>query len=101
MIIYNVTINVDEGVHLEWLDWMKNFHIPDVMKTGLFTESRMLRVLGEEESGGFTYSVQYYCENMEIFRQYEREHAARLRGDALNKFKDRFVSFRTLLETVS
>ena len=36
MIIYNVTVNVDEDVLSQWLRWMSENHIPDVMKTGLF-----------------------------------------------------------------
>jgi hypothetical protein len=53
MIIYNVTVNVDEDVAVEWLQWMKETHIPDVMKTGMFLESRICRVLAEE-AGGWT-----------------------------------------------
>ena len=34
MYIYNVTTNIDESVHDEWLHWMKEIHIPDVLATG-------------------------------------------------------------------
>ncbi len=100
MIIYNVTVNIDKSVHDEWLSWMKTAHIPDVMRTGLFKENRFLRVLGDEDSGGFTYSVQYTLENMEKYRHYEDVYAPALRGEFNNKYKDKFVAFRTLLETV-
>ena len=56
MIIYNVTLNVDNDVHTEWLEWMKHTHIPDVMATGMFLDSRICRVLAEDE-GGITYAV--------------------------------------------
>ncbi len=46
MIIYNVTININHDVHDNWLDWMRSVHIPDVMATGMFLESKMLRLLG-------------------------------------------------------
>ena len=51
MIIYNVTINVDESIHSAWLKWMQNKHINDVLATGLFTNAKMVRVLVEEEMG--------------------------------------------------
>ena len=51
MIIYNVTINVDEIIHSDWLKWMQNKHINDVLATGLFTNTKMVRVLVEEEMG--------------------------------------------------
>ena len=45
MIIYNVTINVDESIHSDWLKWMQNKHINDVLATGLFTNAKMVKVL--------------------------------------------------------
>jgi hypothetical protein len=51
MIIYNVTVNVDNSVHDEWLDWMKSKHIPDVVATGCFTDGKIFRILVNEESG--------------------------------------------------
>jgi hypothetical protein len=100
MIIYNVTINIENSVHDEWLNWMKTNHIPDVMSSGIFKEYRILRVLGDEESGGNTYSVQYTCDNMEKYLQYRDIYAPALQAEHNNRFKDKFVAFRTLLETV-
>jgi hypothetical protein len=100
MIIYNVTINVDDSVHDEWLHWMKTEHIPDVMNTGLFTEKRMLKVLDDHGSGGTTYSVQYSCNSMDDYEQYKTHHAPGLQAKTAAKYKDKFVAFRTLLEIV-
>lgn len=100
MIIYNVTVNIEESMHTEWLEWMKQSHIPDVMRTGKFTSSRILRIIGDEDSGGKTYSVQYSCNSMNDFLEYEHHHAQALRAEHTAKFKDKAIAFRTLLETV-
>jgi hypothetical protein len=100
MIIYNVTINIDQSVHDEWLTWMRTSHIPDVMRTGMFNESRILKVLGDDESGGNTYSIQYTCDNMEKLQQYIDIYAPALRGEHTMRYKDKFVAFRTLLEII-
>ena len=101
MIIYNVTINIDDAVHDEWLKWMKEVHIPDVMKTGLFLENRMLKILDNESgNGGTNYSVQFTCRTMEDFKKYETTFASTFRKEHAGKYKDQFVAFRTLLETV-
>ena len=104
MIIYNVTVNIESSVHDEWIRWMKEVHIPDVMKSGLFLENRMLKVLGDDPdqigTGGATYAIQYTCRNIADFRKYETEFAPGLRKEHQEKFKDQFVSFRTLLELV-
>ncbi len=100
MIIYNVTVNINHEVHNEWLLWMKEVHIPEVLGTGIFTESKMLRLIGDEDSGGITYAVQYTCGSMSDYEKYRDNFAPGLQQKALDKFKDKFVAFRTLLETV-
>lgn len=100
MIIYNVTVNIEDDVHDDWLKWMKEVHIPDVLGTGMFTENRIMKVLVEEETGGTTYAIQYTCESMERFRKYEAEFAPALRADADKQYGGKFVAFRTLLEIV-
>jgi hypothetical protein len=79
---------------------MKNDHIPDVLATGLFVENKVLRLLNEYDNGGITYSFQYYLNSMEDYIRYETDHAPRLQEKHTQKFRDKFVSFRTLLEVV-
>jgi hypothetical protein len=99
MIIYNVTLNVDEDVAENWLQWMRTVHIPDVMATGMFLDNRICRVLGEEE-GGLTYAVQYTCADMATYERYKNEHAPRLQAETQKHFGGKFAAFRTLLEVV-
>ena len=52
MIIYNVTINIEESISQEWLCWIQKTHIPEVMNTGMFISAKMTRVMVEEQMGG-------------------------------------------------
>ncbi len=99
MILYNVTINIDHSAHDEWLRWMKEEHIPEVLATGLFLEHKMSRVLAEEE-GGITYAIQYLCPDMATYETYRDSHAPRLQASTQARFGGRFVAFRTLLHVV-
>ena len=100
MYIYNVTINVVEEDHEEWLQWMKEEPIPQMLDTGQFTKALMTRVLVEEAMGGITYSVQYTTKDKATLEAYYNENATELRA-ASKRFKDKFVAFRTELEVVS
>lgn len=97
MYIYNVTINIEAGIQEEWLKWMKETHIPDVMRTGCFVESRMVRVMNVEDEG-HTYSVQYTFREMKDIERYQTEFAKKLQEDGKQRFGGKFVAFRTLLE---
>lgn len=100
MIIYNVTSNIDESIHQEWLTWMKQEHIPQVLATGKFEKATLVRVLVEEDMGGVTYSVQYKTNSRETLNTYYTENAPKLRMEALKKFADKVLAFRTELEII-
>lgn len=100
MILYNVTINIDNDVAEEWLQWMKEVHIPEVMATTYFIRNQIARVMGDEDSGGVTYAVQYTARNMEDLLEYQRDHAPALQAKHSDRYRDRFVAFRTVLEII-
>jgi hypothetical protein len=100
MIIYNVTVNIDDSVHDDWLEWMRDVHIPEVMATGFFLENRFCRILVQEQEGT-SYSIQYLCKNMEDLQEYQRDHAPGLQQKHIERYSGKFVAFRTLLEAVS
>ena len=101
MYIYNVTINIEESAHDQWLNWMKKTHIPAMLATGKFTKAKMCKVLVEEEMDGLTYSVQYSTADKATLERYYQEDADRLRQEITELFAGKFVAFRTELEIVS
>ncbi|CAI8384121.1 MAG: Uncharacterised protein [Owenweeksia sp. TMED14] len=100
MHIYNVTINIDDSVHEEWKVWMTEIHIPEVLSTGLFIESRFGRVLIEEESGT-TYSIQYLFNEKSNYQLYEELYAKNIRNKTEDRFAGKFVAFRTMLDIIN
>ncbi|GGZ20903.1 hypothetical protein GCM10007049_11880 [Echinicola pacifica] len=98
MILYNVTVNIDQSVEDEWIKFMRETHIPEVMATGLFKENKFFRLMHEAEDGGVNYSVQYFAEDMDKIKEYQEKHARQLQDKHQLKFRDRYVIFRSLLE---
>ena len=101
MILYNVTINIHESVHDQWMKWMQEKHINDVLATGKFSSARMVKVLVEEEMGGITYSIQYTTDSKETLARYYEEDAPKLRDEGQSLFGDKMLAFRTELEVIS
>jgi len=99
MVLYNVTVSIDSEVAHEWLSWMRVTHIPDVMRTGCFIESRISRVHGEEE-GGETYAITYLAENQEKLDYYQKHHAPALQHDHTSRYQGKFAAFRTFLSVI-
>lgn len=101
MIIYNVTTNIHESVHDQWLNWMQQKHIPEILATGKFSSARIVKVLVEEEMGGITYSVQFTTDSKATLERYYQEDQSRFQAEGLQLFADKMLSFRTELELVS
>ena len=99
MIIYNVTANIDESIHDEWLEWIKA-HIPKVLATGLFLKATFTKVLVEESMGGLTYSIQYLAHSKEALASFHKQHAPAFEAEELQKFADKMLAFRTELEWI-
>lgn len=97
MIIYNVTVSIDESIHQDWLKWMKEIHIPEVMETGFFLENKVCRLMVDDE---ITYAIQYTCENIDKLNEYQEKYAPKLQEKHTNRYRGKFGAFRTLLEIV-
>ncbi len=100
MLLYNVTLILDDAAAEEWLQWMQEIHIPEVMATGMFVSNRLLKVL-DSPNEGVTYCAQYVAETMENYNEYLAAYAPALQADLNEKFKNRFVAYGTLMEFVS
>jgi hypothetical protein len=99
-IIYNVTVKVESSIEKEWLQWMLQEHIPEVMQTGCFIDYKVVRLLEVDESEGPTYAIQYSAESKAIYNQYISKFAAALRDKTFEKWGQRFIAFRSVMEVV-
>ncbi|MGV3658478.1 MAG: DUF4286 family protein [Chitinophagaceae bacterium] len=100
MIIYNVTIKVDASIADAWLQWMQQEHAPALVATGCFTHYQIVRLLEVDDADGPTYAVQYHAPSMDDYERYKKEFAAGLQQQGTQKWGDRFIAFRTLMEVV-
>jgi hypothetical protein len=98
MLLYNVTVGIDKDVEQEWLQWIKEKHVPEVMNTGMFVESKIYKVLHDQEDGTVSYSIQYFAKSIDQIQEYLEVFAPKLIEDHRQRFLNKHVAFRTLLE---
>jgi hypothetical protein len=101
MLIYNVTFQLTWAIHEEWVAWMLEKHIPEVMATECFAEYRFARLLEIDESEGPTYTTQYYATERELYERYIALFAPALRKDVSDNWGDNAIGFRSLMELVN
>ena len=99
MIVYNVTVNIDKGIVDDWLTWMQEIHIPEVMNTGIFLKSQINRVITQDDTGS-TFAIAYTCLSMKDLHQYQINFATELQQQHMSRYGDKAVAFRTLMEVI-
>lgn len=100
MFVYNVTVKVDWSVHDDWVKWMLNEHLPEMVNTGCFTNSKLMRLLETDENDGPTYAAQYLAEKKADYDRYIKDYSTAVRKKYDEKWGDRVVAFRTLMQVI-
>jgi len=100
MIIYNVTIKVDESIAQNWLQWLLNEHIPDVMHTSCFVDYKVVRLLEVDDDDGPTYAIQYYAKSKSDYNRFIEMYAATMNQLSFEKWGERFIAFKSVMEVV-
>jgi Domain of unknown function (DUF4286) len=100
MLIYNVTIKIQAGIAADWLKWMQQIHIPEVIATGCFTHAVTLLLLEVDDEEGPTYAIQYHAESKSNYNRYIDKFASEMRQKVFDKWGNQFIAFRSLMQVV-
>jgi len=97
MTIYQVTVHVPRELSSDWSQWMKDVHIPDVLKTGIWLEARMHRITEPRDDDAETYCIRYMCNAPADYERYRHEFAADLQALHRERYGARVRAERTVM----
>lgn len=101
MIVYNLSLKISTEIEAEWIKWQQEEHIPEVMASGCFTECKFYRLLSQDDDeAGITFIIQYFSPDINLYNTYVEKNAPLLRQKAMNKWGNRFIAFRTVMQAV-
>ena len=99
MILYNITVILDEEVEAEWLKFINHTFVPDALSSNLLISNRILRVI-DSPNEGVTYCLQFISDNLENYIQFKELYASNLLEAHTFKFENKAVSFSTIMEFI-
>ena len=99
MIIYNVTVSVEDSIKTDWLNWVRTEHIPEVMEVAVFRKAQINRVIVQGDSDN-TFAIAYTCLTMEELHQYQLKFSVGLQKKHIARYGDKVVAFRTIMEMI-
>ncbi|MEO8112692.1 MAG: DUF4286 family protein [Ginsengibacter sp.] len=100
MLIYNVTIKIDNNIESDWITWQKDVYIPAVMRSGFFYDSQFSKLISHQDADGKTYVVQFYAKDDDAFENYKARHAGESNDLLSARWGNKFVVFESLLAAV-
>jgi hypothetical protein len=100
MIVYNVTVKIAAEISSAWLQWLKEEHINDILKTNCFTKATILQLLEVDNEEGPTYAIQYFAESKSLYNLYIEKFATEIRQKGFDKWGDKFIAFRSVMQVI-
>ena len=100
MIIYNVTYSVANSIEEQWLNWMTEIHIPEILNTRSYIRYQLVKIIDIDEDGSATYAVQYYAQTKQNHVQFINLHDTSFKLKCSRQWGEEVLSFGTLMQIV-
>ena len=102
MVVYSVTVTIKKDIEEDWVNWMKETHLNDVMSTGYFQSWKLFKMLIPSSTNNeVTYIVHYSVSSMEKYEEYARKEAAKLQAEHAQMFPGKFKAARAVIEELN
>lgn len=89
MIIYEVTLKVEEEVVKPYLEWLHS-HINEMLALDIFIKAHLYKEMEKQNS----FKVLYYLKSKEDLEKYFIDYAQKMRSDGLKRFLGKFEATR-------
>lgn len=98
MLIFNTTYQVTTNHTENWIQWIKTEHIPFMLKSEVFIEPQITKIVGSEDETGTSFSVQFKINDMDTLVLWHNQYATEFQDKVSSKFGTEVVFFSTVLE---
>ncbi len=86
MFIYTVKMVINKNTKEEYIKYLEEKHLQDVINTGCFLNASLETDINKNEV-----IVTYSCESQEMFDKYITQYADKMRQDVIDKFSDSII----------
>lgn len=100
-VIYEVSLSVDRAIEAEYRPWLAE-HVQAMRQLPGFTSAVLYDVLDPPPPAGqFAVCVRYRLADEDALAAYLRDHAARMRAEAEQRFAGRYRASRRVLRSIA
>ena len=99
MIVYNTTYHVDCDISGEFLDWLRDYYVPQAMECGRLSNPKLLRLMGHND-GGACFALQLQASTLGELQQWNQAVGKRLHSEMTKRFGHKVAGFTTFMESI-
>jgi ribosomal protein S8 len=99
MVIYEVNLEIESSIAVEYLSWLPK-HVQSMLKHSGFVKAETYKVESDSKDT-VSVSVHYHVENHEKLEEYLKTHAPKMRKEAVDLFGSKFKANRRVLNSIS
>lgn len=100
MIIYNTSFVIAPSVEKEWVEWMKEHHLPSVYASELIISFKLLKLLTNEQQDAKTYCAHIEFDNLAKLQKYKSNVEDAFNKVIGDKFGEKCLFFTSVLKAV-
>ena len=97
MIVYKVIIQIEKKIEKDWLNWMRDVHIPEIMDLNIFYKSQLFNIINNKEKEFSSFCIEYCCHSEQEYNIYKKKYSKNLQIKHIEKFKGKFKGERLIL----
>lgn len=99
MIVCNTTYHVDCDISGEFLDWMREYYVPQAVASDMVREPRLMRLMGHNE-GGACFALQLQASTLGELQRWNQVVGKGLHEQLTERFGDKVAGFTTFMENI-
>ena len=100
MLVYNTTYQMDIDDARNFVNWIHECYIPQVLDDGTLKSPRLLRILSHKDQETECFSLQWEVENSAELHKWHVRQGMKLNDELQKLFKDKVIGFPTLMEVI-
>ena len=100
MLLYNITYKVENRIAIEWVQWQKEIHIPEIINTTYFYAHYFYELPEQDDTEGKTFAIQFLAKTMEDYNKYILQFAKQFSMKERVRWGDAYIAFTTLMKKV-
>lgn len=98
---FSVSILVNHSVEQDWIKWMKDIHIKEIIETKCFKKAQFCKVHHETKQEGATnYNVVFFADSQQDIIHFYDKYDKDFQKKVFDLYQQNVIFFRTELEFV-